>query len=78
MTSSLWISRWTSDIKEKDGIEVLPSLRTGVQLTVKITSYIFLVRYEGACCVCVCVCVCEREREREREKGVTINCDLDI
>jgi hypothetical protein len=57
-------------------MEDLLSLQTGVQLTIKITSYIFLLLYEGACCVCVCVCVCMRERERE--KGVTINCDLDI
>jgi len=46
----------------------LLSLQTGVQLTIKITSYIFLLRYEGACfvCVCVCVCVCVWKRERER------------
>jgi hypothetical protein len=46
----------------------LLSLQTGVQLTIKITSYIFLLCYEGVCCVCVCVCVCVRERERERER----------
>jgi len=71
----------------------LLSLRTVVQLTVKITRYIFLVRYEGTCCMCVCmcvwcvcvcvcvcvyVCVCVCMRQREREKGVTINCDLGI
>ena len=46
----------------------LLSLQTGVQLTIKITSYIFLLRYERACCVCVCVRERERRIERERER----------